>query len=119
MSAVLKDVLEFDSEQLAQGVEQWIASEKLDLFVMLTAFYDARGSFSRQNIFFSPPLHSDRNEMIVDGLQKDASLELTSLDLKLVTKTPLSVFAFRQGNVKPSRKQLQPLVEELLTKSKV
>jgi exopolyphosphatase len=114
MSAVLRDLRAMEAKELQASAEQWMATQRLDVLVVMTAFYEGpERIFSRQNWVLA------REESVADAigshLASDVSLQLTPLPLGDGVRGR----AYSQGDVRPSRKQLAPLVIDFIEKSKL
>lgn len=119
MSAVLRNVQDFDGETLQRDVQRWIAAQHLDVFFILTAFYEGPNkTFRRQNCIFA----DRRNEHLFHEtnafIQSQKALKLEPL--KNFSFPSILGSGYDQWDVKASRKQLQPMVMDFFaTQSKI
>ncbi len=114
MSAVLRSLLELNASEMNTAAEQWMAEQKLDVLVVMTAYYQGPGkTFERQNWIVA------RESLVGDALsrrlQSEASLNLKPLPPGAIVQG----HAFQQLDVRPSRKQLAPIVIDFLESSKL
>mmetsp|Transcript_5407 Transcript_5407/g.9739 ORF Transcript_5407/g.9739 Transcript_5407/m.9739 type:complete len:399 (-) Transcript_5407:117-1313(-) len=102
-------------EEMMTSFDKMIKDENLDFLIAMTMFTSEENTFCRQ--------------LLVTGKDDKASEALASslveskiLDLKPLTKSPKAgtgfCSAYQQGNVRASRKQVMPLVNDVLSAMK-
>jgi exopolyphosphatase len=113
MSAVLKSLSDVNREEMDAAVDKWMTERNLDVLIVMTAYYQGSvKKFERQDWVVA------REPTVGDALAKRLQAE-SSLDLVPLEKTVLRGHAFQQRDVKPSRKQLAPIVIDFLESSKL
>ncbi len=112
MCAVLRELSDMPAEELQRAADEWMARQKLDVLVVMTAYFEGPDKrFARQNWFVGG------DERLADSvaahLEGEASLKLQRLRLGAAVRGR----AFTQGDVRPSRKQIAPLVIDWIEKT--
>lgn len=114
MSAVLRSLTEVNAAEMNAAVGQWMVEQRLDVLVVMTAYY--RGpekAFERQDWIVAR--EQGLGEALARRLVGEATLNLRPLP----AGTVLQGHAFQQLDVRPSRKQLAPMVTDFLESSKL
>eukprot|EP00471_Norrisiella_sphaerica_P012206 CAMPEP_0184494710 /NCGR_PEP_ID=MMETSP0113_2-20130426/29405_1 /TAXON_ID=91329 /ORGANISM="Norrisiella sphaerica, Strain BC52" /LENGTH=306 /DNA_ID=CAMNT_0026880573 /DNA_START=269 /DNA_END=1189 /DNA_ORIENTATION=+ len=107
----------------AKGLDafrEFCQEENLDALVVMTSFQDSEGKFARQLAIIGPERSQGPAKALAKEMEMSAKLEVKRLELdwdKGVSGSKGPFFrAYNQGNVKSSRKQVMPLVNEILAK---
>eukprot|EP00808_Paulinella_micropora_P015575 g21627.t1 len=107
-------------------VPAFAREHQLQVLLIMTTFSDAKDALARQLVLFVPAGSSQSaqpaparlfNSLRTNLLDPAAGLQLATLDLPAYDEEKgSSVCAFAQHNVKASRKQILPLLEEFLSR---
>jgi exopolyphosphatase len=100
------------AQQIVDTANEFADQRQLDMEVIFTAFdHGAEGGYRRQLavVVKNPELKS-----VQDALEQDTQSQLTRIDL-LNKETQGNLVFYDQGNVKMSRKQVWPLLKQLIS----
>ncbi|KAI9015163.1 hypothetical protein BC832DRAFT_589616 [Gaertneriomyces semiglobifer] len=95
------------AENIAAECLEWMKANDLDILVVMTAFDHGNGfgGFCRELVIFFKGI-------VQEDLLK--ALEATELELERTGTMPANAVWYRQGNIKCSRKQVQPILNAIL-----
>lgn len=94
-------------------IKQWAQRRQLDFFAVMSSYVEdsenGHGNFCRDILLFVPPTATQTSKDKLQEVIKEVTgpLELEPLDLKVSE----GFYAFRQRNLKSSRKQVAPLLK--------
>ncbi|KAF5122889.1 hypothetical protein DV452_000468 [Geotrichum candidum] len=94
-------------------IKQWAQRRQLDFFAVMSSYVEdsenGHGNFCRDILLFVPPTATQTSKDKLQEMIKEVTgpLELEPLDLKVSE----GFYAFRQRNLKSSRKQVAPLLK--------
>ena len=120
ISTVLMPGLAFlEKERFVEETLAFLESEELHFLSIMFAFYDAENCFQRQLAFCA--VDNELLDKVVDTLLSSADCLLLDLQLKEILvpfqirgKKMLNVRLFHQRNPVPSRKQIGPMLEQII-----
>lgn len=98
---------QYGEDSIENACEKFMTEHSLDIFIIMNSF-TRDGTFSKQIAFIS------ENDSLLNELFKDLIPKLQLESIRNVSKRKLK--CYRQGNVKASRKQVAPYVQESLEK---
>lgn len=107
-------------DELAAACDAFSAERQLDLLVLMPSFDDDAngGAFTRQ-LAFVAAAGGGGVEGVLPGLIDAVAPDVGGLSAATEVKGPLAAMAFYVGDPKASRKTLQPLLSEYLSREGV
>jgi exopolyphosphatase len=101
-----------DVNTVQHSFTQWKNEKKLDILIVMTAFKDSEGIFTRELAIYP---FNGLNEIEMDQLNNKLELNTCETEINVSLKSVENLLKYKQGKTTMSRKQVAPVLIDILS----